>query len=412
MPLTGLAPSVAFVENAAAPQLLDADVVFTSDTPLADGRLVVRGLRPEDRISVLHQGDGAGQISVVGSTVSFDGVVIGTASGGQGGDFTVTFNANVTDAGVEALVERLAYTNPSDAPTATRNLTIDVVGADGTIGGIGPLTALTGSANPFASVHAGAITSPAFLDLDGDGDLDLISGLRSGYGISVARNTGSASAPVFTPLTGSDNPLAGLSPNLAMPAFVDLDGDGDLDLVAGTFFDGLFVAENVGTGAASAFTAGLGGPDPLDTVWFAYRDAPAFADLDGDGDLDVVLGWQFGTFATWLNTGTGAAPVFTRLNGTANPLAGFDVGIRSTPAFVDFDGDGDLDLVSGRGDGTFTAFRNTGTATSPAFSELTGADNPFAGFNAGSQSAPAFVDLDADGDLDLVSGASSGPVRA
>ncbi|MFM7608181.1 MAG: hypothetical protein ACKO9A_04770, partial [Alphaproteobacteria bacterium] len=79
-----------------APQLLDANVVFSATGPLAGARLVVSGLLAEDRVSVLHQGGGAGEVGVSGATVSYGGVVIGTAAGGVGSNLTITFNSAAT----------------------------------------------------------------------------------------------------------------------------------------------------------------------------------------------------------------------------------------------------------------------------------------------------------------------------
>ncbi len=225
--LTGFAPSVTFAENTvnATPQLLDSDVSFTTSGSLAGGRLVVGGLLAEDRISILTEGSGAGQIGVSGGTISFGGVAIGTASGGVGGDFTVTFNSAVTGAAVDALIQRLAYANVSDAPTATRTLTLDVVDANGVrVNGVVPaFTEQTGSANPLNGVTVGFFSTPSFVDLNGDGRLDLVSGAGDGT-LLAWRNTGSATAPAFTALAGFANPFNGIDVGeWSAPSFVDLD---------------------------------------------------------------------------------------------------------------------------------------------------------------------------------------------
>ena len=100
----------------------------------------------------------------------------------------------------------------------------------------------------------------------------------------------------------------------------------------------------------------------------------------------------------------GGAPTFAERTGAANPFNGVDVGLRSAPTFADLDGDGDLDAVVGETYGTLLYFRNTGTATAPVFVEQTGADNPFNGVDVGTVSSPTFADLDGDGDLDAVVG--------
>ncbi|MCZ8280329.1 MAG: FG-GAP-like repeat-containing protein, partial [Acetobacteraceae bacterium] len=299
--------SVTFAENTvnATPQLIDSNVVFTAGDSLAGGRLVVAGLLAEDRVSILTEGSGAGQIGVSGSAISYGGVAIGTASGGQGSAFTVTFNSAVTGEAVDALIQRLAYANLSDTPTTTRTLTLDVVDASG-VRVNAPLapafTALTDSANPFNGIDVGFRSAPSFVDLDNDGLLDLVSGEFFGT-LRVWRNTGSATAPAFTALTGSANPFNG-----------------------------------------------------IDVGWIS---APSFVDLDGNGRLDLVSGEEYGTLLAWRNTGSATAPAFTALTGSANPFNRIDVGRFSTPSFVDLDSDGRLDLVSGENFGTLRAWRNT-----------------------------------------------------
>ncbi len=416
MPLTGFAPSITFLENAvnAAPQLLDSDVAFTSATSLAGGRLVVSGLLAEDRVSVLNEGGGAGQIGVSGASISFGGTVFGTLAGGSGNDAVISFNAAATGAAVDALIQRLAYGNISDEPTLTRTLTVDVVdGAGAGLGvGIGTLAALSGTANPFNDIDVGVNSAPAFLDLDGDGDLDLVAGAISGA-LLAFRNTGPASAPVFTALSGTANPFDGIDVGFnSTPAFLDLDGDGDLDLVSGEYFGTLLAWRNTGPSSAPVFTALSGSDNPFNDIDVGVNSAPAFLDLDGDGDLDLVSGESNGMLRAFRNTGPASAPVFTALTGTANPFNGIDVGFGSTPAFLDLDGDGDLDLVSGERNGTLLAWRNTGTASAPVFTALSGTANPFNGIDVGDRSTPAFLDLDGDGDRDLVSGESDGRLPA
>ena len=407
--ITSLTTSVTFAENAvnATPALLDADVAFTSPTSLAGGRLLVRGLLAEDRVSILAEGSGAGQIGLSGTTVTFGGVAIGTVAGGLGGDFTVTFTASATATAVDALIQRLAYANVSGAPTGTRTLTLDVLDQTGnSLGGIGTLTELTDTDSPFL---APSVSFPdgkprvAFLDLDHDGDLDLISGNRPGR-VETWFNTGSAAAPVFTSATGTANPFNAVSLLFeAVPSVVDLDGDGDLDVVLANAYGQVEAWRNTGTSGAPAFTRLSGTENPFASLDLGSDATPAFFDLDGDGDLDLVSGFSGGTLRAWRNTGSATVPAgFTELTGAANPFNGITVGSgqNSAPSFVDLDGDGNLDLVVGNYS-TLQAWRNTGTQTAPAFTALTGADNPFASFTTRADTAAAFVDLDGDGDLDV-----------
>jgi WD40 repeat protein len=170
-------------------------------------------------------------------------------------------------------------------------------------------------------------------------------------------------------------------------------------------------AAGTGLGGFGTLTEVTGAANPFNGFDVGDRSIPAFVDLDGDGDLDLVSGGSDGSFQAWSNTSTGAAMRFEALTGTANPFDGFDVGLFSTPTFVDLDGDFDFDLVSGAADGTFRVWSNVGDRFAPSFAPLTGTDNPFNGFDVGGNSAPVFVDLDRDGDLDLVSSRFRGDVN-
>ena len=81
-------------------------------------------------------------------------------------------------------------------------------------------------------------------------------------------------------------------------------------------------------------------------MWGSPPD-PTFADIDGDGDLDLVVGESFGQLRYYENTGTASDPTYTVRTGTANTWHGIDVGDSAAPTFADIDGDGDLDLVVG-----------------------------------------------------------------
>jgi hypothetical protein len=291
----------------------------------------------EDRLSVRNEGTGVGQIGLSGVNVTYGGATIGTLSGGVGATLTVALNGDATAAAVDALIENLTYGNVSDAPTADRTLRLNVFDAAGA--DIAPL--------------AGVTTS-------------------------------------YTPLTSAANPFAGNTGYFTTVAFADLDGDGDDDAIVGDFAGTLRVLRNGTATQAGAFVELTGAANPLSSVDVGNFSTPAFADLDGDGDLDAVVGEQAGILTTFRNGTTGTTGAFVQLSGSANPLAGVVVAAGwSTPGFVDLDGDGDLDAVVGDVNGGLRAFRSNAETGSRTFTELTGASNPFTGVDVGKTSSSA-----------------------
>ena len=214
----------------------------------------------------------------------------------------------------------------------------------------------------------------------------------------VYRNEGNGT---FTQPIGTNNPFNTVTGDYLAPAFADLDGDARLDAVVGTQGGTLRAFHNNGNGT---FTELTGGANPFDGVRVdhdgtpSYFAKPGFVDLDGDGRLDAVVGESDGQLLAFHNNGDGT---FTRLTGAANPFDGVDVGDRSAPGFVDLDGDGNLDALVGAHDGTLRAFHNNGDGT---FTQLVGAANPFSGIDVGDRAAPAFGDLNFDGKPDALVG--------
>jgi Ca2+-binding RTX toxin-like protein len=271
-----------------------------------------------------------------------------------------------------------------------------------------PFVPQAGPANPFDGIDVGGQNAPVFADLDGDGDADLVMGESDGT-LLYFLNTGTTAAPVFVAQAGALNPLDGVDVgSQSAPAFADLDGDGDLDLVVGEGDGTLTYYENIGTPSAPAYVERAGAANPFDGVDIGSQSTPAFADLDGDGDFDLVAGESGGTLLYFENTGTSAAPAYVQQTGAANPFDGIDAGSQSAPAFADLEGDGDLDLVVGESLGTLLYFENLGSATAPDYVQQTGAANPFDGIDAGIQGMPAFADLDGDGDADALVGEVGG----
>jgi hypothetical protein len=192
-------------------------------------------------------------------------------------------------------------------------------------------------------------------DIDGDGDFDLISGCIQ-HGLYLHRNVGTPQSPSWA----SPSPVQGAPDwSSAEPSLVDLDADGDLDLVIGyRGVTGAYLKENVGTPQAPQWTA--------PGSWLPGLDAwppLALGDLDLDGDLDAISNTTTGGIACFENVGTTQVPSFE-----ANPsmLAGIEppTGAK-TFALLDIDGDGDVDLLCERspGDQVWLYLNETVTAT-------------------------------------------------
>jgi len=247
-------------------------------------------------------------------------------------------------------------------------------------------------------------------DVDSDGDLDLFVGVLGGAfnpNLTTTRNFHfyeqvdgdfiyRTDRFVYTLDVGSES----------IPSFADLDGDGDLDMLLANKLDPddtqtsrLYYFENVGSPRNPAFQQRA--HIPLFTM---YHYAPALGDLDGDGDLDMLVGtWNAGV-ALYLNEGTRTEPEFVLQDTTFVRLTR---GSNSAPALTDVDGDGDLDLFIGESSGELNFYRNVGTPLVPSFELVS---DRFGEIDVGRRSFPAFADVDGDGDQDLLLGREEGGV--
>ncbi len=251
---------------------------------------------------------------------------------------------------------------------------------------------------------------PAFADLDGDEDLDAFVGGNPssndrGY-INYYKNAGSSDSPTFNQKSFRKNPLGSsihFEYGLTAPILVDIDGDGDQDAFIGYSNFGrsegkIRFWENTGDSSSTTapFIEHIGDDNPLsgvDNLYYSVR--AAFADLDGDGDLDVFFGDNDGTIKYYRND----AGTFSE-QAADNTFSGVDVGQYSAPAFTDLDGDLDAFIgqseggsLIGENDSTIRYYRNTNNA--PTDINLSGGsvdENQVSGTIGGTLSA-----MDADG---------------
>ncbi len=233
-----------------------------------------------------------------------------------------------------------------------------------------------------ASVRAG--------DLDGDGDLDLVSANRNSSNLTIFFQTSPGVFATTPDLTLGD---ASTTSGATFVEAADLDGDGDLDLVsANSTGDNLTVFFQTGPGVF-AVTPVLMLGDSFTTIRPAAVEA---ADLDGDGDLDLVSANNSPppNLTVFFQTSPGvfAATPDLKFSSTTGPAVAVEA--------ADLDGDGDLDFVSANGFGdNLTVFFHPSPGAFAATPDLTLGD----AFATDQPLAVEVADLDGDGDLDLVS---------
>jgi len=279
-------------------------------------------------------------------------------------------------------------------------------------------------------VESSSVMTPTFADIDNDGDADFFTGNVTGT-LTYYENRGlSNGVPEFQFITNSwqdiyivggmrDDDRHGAS----AITFIDLDGDGDLDLSWGDYFQqSLYIIWNSGTLEEPIMLDVALEYPPVDPVFSAGQNMPTFADLDGDGDEDLyvtVLSGAYGNqlvnnFFYYENIGSGFKSEFSYV--TSSYLSILDIFSNSSPELIDIDFDGDLDLfVANQYDlsespwvGKVFFFRNTGSNSSPFFEEET---TSLLDENLGQMLSPEFGDLDGDGDIDLIVGDFNGFIK-
>lgn len=248
-------------------------------------------------------------------------------------------------------------------------------------------------------LDVGNNSSPVFVDIDNDGDLDLFIGSFNNPNGSIhfLENTGTVSNPSFY---YSDSQYFNIMSDLVVtPAFGDLDNDGDYDLLAGKLNGTIDFYLNNGTPVSANFQNSiLLRNNNNDSIDVGSSSSPFLMDVDGDSDLDLAIGGFNGKLSFYENTGNPASYEFT-----SNPayFGTLDIGDNSTPFFIDYNEDDVLDLFSGSRNGEMFYFRNDGNNISPIWSLIT---NQFIHDNFGGNTFPCFFDIDNDTDSDLFLG--------
>ncbi len=251
----------------------------------------------------------------------------------------------------------------------------------------------------FQGIDAGGHAAPTGGDINNDGIPDLILGATEGKVRAYVRNKNNP----FDVLLWHEDLLEvvslGRRGDALRTAAGDVDGDGDLDMLVGKDFGEMFWLENRGSKTQINWW-------PTNT-WLTSQvhrpwAAPALADMDKDGDIDGLVGGEKG--GLWL----------LRNHGKNQPLIpegidikGLPLGMRFHPGILDIDEDGDMDVVLSFENGLVMLARNVGLPTLPRYMLQT---NPIARLTPARWS-PAVADLTGNGQADILLGAPNQPLQ-
>lgn len=267
-------------------------------------------------------------------------------------------------------------------------------------------------------IEHGLGSIPVLFDQNGDGKRDLLVAnffrykptLAKESAFLVYRNTGTSSAPEYTYY---DNDFFGLTAQSlglrSIPAFGDLDNDGDDDMLIGMENGQINRYENtagagnpVAFGTASSLTDNNG--TAINVISYA---APQLFDLDNDGLLDLLVGKKTGEIAYYRNTGTAGTAEFTLTNDT---LGGIDVSPNTPDGYAVphfFRVNDTTHLFLGAYDGKLHYYNDIdGNLDEPAVFQLV--SDHYRNIDVGLYSSFWVEDNDADGLLNLYVGQDLG----
>jgi len=242
-----------------------------------------------------------------------------------------------------------------------------------------------------------------FLDVDGDGRKDILTGL------TVYHNDGHDQfrpVSLLSPGSRIEHPALRGDPWI-FTQLADFDGDRQLDLLYGTHDGHIFLHRRekgryAEPGETLMQTDGKPvhvGPVPGQALDFdvlqGARTTFVAADFDGDGLLDLAVGDTYGRLRYFHNVGTRSAPRFDR------PIDIGDMKIRMVPCAADWDHDGRLDIVGSAASGNVALFRNLGKNRFASGDPLAIPPTPYS-------PVVTVTDWNGDGDDDVIVGTSYG----
>ncbi|MBN1124584.1 MAG: VCBS repeat-containing protein [Sedimentisphaerales bacterium] len=280
---------------------------------------------------------------------------------------------------------------------------------------------------PALEIDTGDYSVPSFSDFNNDGLSDLISSsgpdeFNMGR-VRIYLNQGSVRRPCFDSFFHAQSQTGDLTCvrsgcMVCFPRIVDWDGDEKNDILLGHGDGSVKIFRNIGTHFQPVFDDGttltVGQPEQKLPINVMGRATPVLADWNSDGKRDLIVGSVIGWIYIYINEGTDNAPDFRITTFAQTPGGNLTVpSRRSSPEFVDLDGDGKKDLLTGNTDGQILSYRNIGTRESPLFDSyelVEAASNPI-DLEGSPRSRPFICDWTGNGQSDLLVGSSDGKVR-